>query len=138
MRVPPREKRRSTAKPRSSRSWAIISASTCPSTSCLQPMTIGRIGLVAVRQAGQVSRTARMNQVRPRIGLGPSLTTAVELCLEEAANEIVRWRVDDLIPWSVLSDAAVFENNELLGQPQRFAQVVRHQDHRARLRLLQV
>src|SRR5262249_19089207 len=133
MRVPPREKRRSTAKPRSSRSWAMISASTCPSTSCLQPMTIGRSGSGASRREGVVSRTATTNQMRLRMG-GPS---RLELRLEEVANELVRRRIDNLFPRSMLGDAAAIENDQSLGQPQRFAQVVGNQDHGARLRLLQ-
>src|SRR5262245_40321006 len=96
-------------------------------------MTIGRSGPAAPRSAGQASRTARTNQVRLRMG-GPS---RLELRLEEVANELVRRRVDNLFPRSMLGDAAAIENDQPLSQPQRFAQVVRNQDDGARLRLLQ-
>src|SRR5438874_12710231 len=138
MRVPPREKRRSTAKPRSSRSWAMISASTVPSTSCLQPMTIGRSCSGAGRRPGEAMRTARTRQMRRRqVRLRMSGPSRLELCLEEVANELVRRRVDNLFPRPVLGDAAAVENDQPLSQLQRFAQVMRNQDDGARLRLLQ-
>src|SRR5262249_5980619 len=137
MRVPPREKRRRAAKPRSSRSWAMISASTCPSTSCLQPMTIGRSGSGANRRAGQARRTARTMQVRRRqMRLSMKGPSRLELRLEEVANELVRRRVDNLLPRSMLGDAAAIENDQPLSQLQRFVQVVRNQDDGPRLRLL--
>src|SRR5262249_29170964 len=61
----------------------------------------------------------------------------LELRLYEVAKELVRRRVDNLFPRSMLGDAAAIENDQPLSKPQRFAQVVRNQDHGARLRLLQ-
>src|SRR5260370_34781715 len=112
----------------------MISASTCPSTSCLQPMTMGCCGSGAPTRAGETKRTARTMQMRRRhvrlsqVRLTMSGPSRLELRLEEVANELVRRRMHDLVPRSMLGDAAALENDEPLRQPQRFAQVVCDQD----------
>src|SRR5262245_40404616 len=107
----------------------MISASTCPSTSCLQPMTIERWGSGANRRGGKASRTARtMHMRRRQVRLCMRGTSRLELRLEKVANELVRRHVHDLLPRSMLGDAAALEHDQPLSQPQRFAQVVGNQD----------
>src|SRR6516164_849798 len=127
--VPPREYRRSTVKPRSSRSCAMISARTCPSTSGLQPTTIAR--------ARASTGTARRKHRTMTRDLYIGRPSSFQLGAKESPYEVVRRGVDDFLTRTVLNDAAALEHYQSLGQFDGLAQVVRYENHGARLGGLQ-
>src|SRR5436190_96090 len=132
--MPPRPKRRSTDKPRSSSSWAMTSPRMYDSLKFLEPTTTAwswrshrHAAAVAASKTAKTTAIARM--VAP--------CSAFQLRLEKCPHELVGRVLQHLGARAVLHRAAVLQHDQALGQLQRLAQVMRHQDHRPRRRLLQ-
>src|SRR5262245_41581587 len=116
MRVPPRPKRRSTPKPRSSSSWAMISPRMYDSLKFLEPTTTAcswrshrNAAAVAASKAAKITAIARM--------VVPVL--AFQLRLEERPHELVGRVLNDLGTRAVLHHPAALQHDQALRQLER-------------------